>query len=145
MVGSADCACACACAQAAGACAISSVGPGAYGWLGEAAPDLERSVAFFRAVASTGQLPFYPYWLGSLCSGPTAARDFLCAMLEVPHFAGLKYTSGDLYTFEQLIALAPSMLGRPLNLLSGCDEVRTPSRAPWHARSFACIPAHTMA
>jgi dihydrodipicolinate synthase/N-acetylneuraminate lyase len=36
--------------------------------------------------------------------------------------AGLKYTMRDLYLFERLADLAPMVLGRRLNMLSGADE-----------------------
>jgi len=103
-----------------GAVAISSVAPGAYPWLGEPAATLPTAVQFFSSVARATELPFYPYWLGGALAD---AKQYLAAMRGIPTFAGLKYTSGDLYTLQQLRAWAPSVLGRELNLLSGCDEV----------------------
>ena len=108
-------------ADTSGAAAISTVAPGAYSWIEADAPDLKGCVHFFNAVASASTLPFYPYWLGTLAGG-VSARSFLMAMRDVPRFAGLKYTPRDLYIFQQLIDLAPSILGRRLNMLSGPDE-----------------------
>jgi N-acetylneuraminate lyase len=36
---------------------------------------------------------------------------------------GLKFTDNDFFTFQQVMALAPAIVGRPLNCLTGPDEM----------------------
>ena len=53
-----------------------------------------------------------------------------CHLPRFPRFAtilvdcvqGLKFTNRDMYLFERLIDLAPTILGRRLNMISGPDE-----------------------
>jgi len=105
-----------------GASAISSTVPGAYAWLRDekVKPDLSAAIEYFKTVAAATDLPFWPYWLGG--SLAASAPEFLKAMAEVPNFKGMKYTTPDMYTFQQIRFLALKE-GKPLNLVTGCDEM----------------------
>ena len=43
-------------------------------------------------------------------------------MFDLDCLKGLKFTNRDMYLFERLIDLAPTILGRRLNMISGPDE-----------------------
>lgn len=104
-------------AQESGAAALSSVVP----------PDGSDPVAHFAAIGAATELPFYVYHFAA--PGAISAQSFLEDMRQVPNFAGIKYTSKDFYTFEQLIAQKQKVLGgEPLNALTGPDEMAIAGR-----------------
>eukprot|EP00038_Savillea_parva_P008744 m.178884 g.178884 ORF g.178884 m.178884 type:complete len:318 (+) comp14645_c0_seq1:59-1012(+) len=109
-------------AKKCGAAAISATVPGAYAWLKneEVKPDLGVAIAYFKTVAGATDLPFWPYWLGG--SLASSAPEFLEAMNNVPNFKGMKYTTPDMYTFQQIRFLSEKA-GTPLNLVTGADEM----------------------
>lgn len=114
-------------AKQVGAAAVSSTVPGVYTWFKREGADqddakaatLESAISYFKQVGAATDLPFWPYWLGS--SGFTA-REFLDLMYQVPNFAGCKFTSKDMFTFQQIKSLSEAD-GRELTLVTGCDEM----------------------
>jgi len=114
-------------AKEVGAYAISSTFPGAYTWFKKDGKvvtppaSLDEAVKYFQQVAGATDLPFWPYWLGNgAFSG--SAREFLDLMYTVPNFAGSKFTSQDMYTFQQIKRLSEED-GKKLSLVTGCDEM----------------------
>lgn len=114
-------------AKEVGAAAVSSTFPGAYSWYkdGEVAePEYVTqagALEYFKKIASATDLPFWPYWLGQGgFSG--SAREFLDMMYQVPNFGGSKFTSTDMFTFQQIKALSQAD-GKVLTLVTGCDEM----------------------
>jgi len=105
-----------------GVSVISATVPGAYAWLrGEKHdPNLAEAVAYFKTLAGATDLPFWPYWLGG--SLAASAQEFLDAVKDVPNFHGMKYTTPDMFTFQQIKYISEAD-GKPLNLLTGCDEM----------------------
>jgi len=84
-------------------------------------------VAHFAAIGAASPLPFYVYHFAA--PGAISAETFLKDMIKVPNFAGIKYTSKDFYTFEQLIAHKQRICGGgPLNALTGPDEMAVAGR-----------------
>tara|TARA_B110000208_G_scaffold176169_1_gene222328 strand:+ start:296 stop:1231 length:936 start_codon:yes stop_codon:yes gene_type:complete len=105
-------------AKTAGATAVSSVTPGSYGR--EEPSDAAACRAYFMAVASATDLPFYAYLLGG--AAPSAAA-FLAEMEGIPNLVGVKYTKANFYVFQQIIDITGAQAGKaPLNMLSGMDE-----------------------
>lgn len=105
-------------ARDVGAAAVSSVVP----------PDGDDPVAHFAAVGAATALPFYVYHFAA--PGAISATSFLEDMRQVPNFAGIKFTSKDFFTFEQLIAQKQRICGGdPLNALTGPDEMAIAGRA----------------
>ena len=79
-------------------------------------------VTYFETIGAATDLPFYVYWVPSGISDLNA-DEFLTAMKTVPCLAGIKYTDKNFFKFQQLMALAPKILGFPLNALTGPDEM----------------------
>jgi len=104
-------------AEEQGVDAISSVVPV------DAPNNLQAAVDYFTGVGTVVKLPFYVYWVGSNMDQAVGARQFLGAMKAVPNFAGFKFTDTNFYTFQQLIAWAPEIIGSQLNGLTGPDEM----------------------
>eukprot|EP00041_Stephanoeca_diplocostata_P018877 m.399599 g.399599 ORF g.399599 m.399599 type:complete len:318 (-) comp21151_c1_seq7:151-1104(-) len=110
-------------AKEVGASAISSTVPGAYSAMfgEERKPNLAESIEYFKTVGGATDLPFWPYWLGN-SMGTDTAPAFLDAMKDVPNFSGMKYTTSDFFTFQQIRFLAEKR-GMELNLVTGADEM----------------------
>jgi len=83
---------------------------------------VEDITAYFTAVGAATDLPFYVYWVPSGVSEMNAG-PFLEMMKDVPNLAGLKYTDKNFFKFQQIMALAPKILGRELNCVTGPDEM----------------------
>jgi len=84
--------------------------------------EIKDIAAYFEAIGGAAELPFYVYWVpGGLSS--IGAAEFLQAMEHVPNIAGIKYTDKDFFKFEQIMTLAAKVLGKPLNCLTGPDEM----------------------
>ena len=104
-------------AKEAGASAVSSVTPGSYG---RDEPHDEAAVtAYFTAVASATDLPFYAYLLGGAAP---SAKAFLAQMASIPNLKGVKYTKANFYVFQQILDLSSADGAAPLNMMSGMDE-----------------------
>lgn len=104
-------------AHKTGADAVSSVVP----------PNGDDPIPHFAAIGAASPLPFYVYHFAA--PGAVSAESFLQDMVKVPTFAGIKFTSKDFYTFEQLIAHKQRILGGgPLNALTGPDEMAVAGR-----------------
>jgi len=104
-------------AHQVGADAVSSVVP----------PIGDEPVPHFAAIGAASPLPFYVYHFAA--PGAISAVQFLEDMKQVPNFAGIKFTSKDFYTFEQLIANKQRILGGgPINALTGPDEMAVAGR-----------------
>jgi len=104
-------------AHKAGADAVSSVVPA----------NGEDPIPHFAAIGKASPLPFYVYHFAA--PGAISAETFLKDMAKVPNFAGIKFTSKDFYTFEQLIAHKQRICGGgPLNALTGPDEMAVAGR-----------------
>lgn len=114
-------------AKVAGAYAVSSTFPGAYTWFKKDGKvvtppaSLDEAIAYFQDVAKATDLPFWPYWLGN-GAFKGSAREFLDLMYTVPNFAGSKFTSQDMFTFQQIKQLSEQD-GKQLTLVTGCDEM----------------------
>lgn len=106
-----------------GASAISATVPGTYKWIEKTfVSSIDEAAAYFTKVAGATDLPFWPYWLGSSFS--VSAKQFLDAMRNVPNFAGCKYTTTDMFTFQQIKFLSEQDKDGPvLTLVTGCDEM----------------------
>ena len=100
-------------AARAGAAAVSSLPP-LYYRVGEA----EVLEHYRRIAAAAEPLPFYAYHIPELTGVPLTTR-LLEGLLEVPGFAGLKWSDPDLAGLERAVA----MLGERADMLSGKDEV----------------------
>jgi len=83
---------------------------------------VEGAVKYFETIAGATDLPFYVYWVPSSISDMNA-DEFLTAMKTVPNLRGIKYTDKNFFKFQQVMSLAPKILGFPLNALTGPDEM----------------------
>lgn len=102
-------------AQAAGVTAVSAVPPYYF------KPNQTKVVAdcVAQIAAAAPDVPFYYYHIPRLTGVSVDVIDLAERCLEdVPTFAGIKYSSMALETFQTLSTLA----GGKLNLLFGCDE-----------------------
>lgn len=96
-----------------GADGVSAVAPIYY----SAGPDLVFE--HYRRIGAASDLPLYVYHLsvvGQIGLGP---RQYADRVLALPHIAGMKITTGDLYQFGVIHRHA----GDRLQLFSGADEV----------------------
>ena len=100
-----------------GAAAISSVVPT------DKPNDLGAAVEYFTELGSASTLPFYVYWVAKDADGTVLARQYLEAVKAVPNLAGIKFTDSNFFMFQQLHSLAPAVLGRGLNAMTGPDEM----------------------
>ncbi len=81
--------------------------------------DLNAAVDYYSKIStSTPNTPFYVYWRQETAVNATP-EQFLEAMSVIPNFAGLKFTSHDLYYFKRLKTISDGKL----NLLTGADEI----------------------
>jgi N-acetylneuraminate lyase len=104
-------------AHAIGFDAVSSVVP----------PNGDEPVKHFAAIGEASPLPFYVYHFAA--PGDISAEAFLQDMKRVPNFAGIKFTSKDFFTFEQLVAHKQRICGGgPINALTGPDEMAVAGR-----------------
>lgn len=104
-------------AESLGVSAISSVVPR------DRPGDLAAAVEYFTALGAATSLPFYVYWVASTAEGGMTARRYLNAVKDVPNLAGLKFTDMNFFLFQQIMALAEEIVGRPLNCVTGPDEM----------------------
>merc|ERR1711934_1217970 len=109
------------------ALAVHSKEAGAHGVSSVVPLDAPNNVAaaakYFTAVAGATDLPFYAYWVATDADMSVDARQYLEAMKDVPNFKGIKFTDKNFYMFQQLMYLAPSILGHRLNAVTGPDEM----------------------
>jgi N-acetylneuraminate lyase len=107
-------------AAAAGAAAVSCLPPFYYPLR------KEEILSHYRAVAeAAAPLPFYAYHIPEL-TGVPMTPELLACLLEIPRFAGLKWSDPDLFAMRQAV----DALGSRGDVLSGKDEL--------------CFPALTM-
>ena len=100
-------------AAAIGADAVSSVGPIYY-------PQTADMVfEHYRAIAGATQLPFFAYHFGMASSLKISVGEFCNRLLKIPHIAGIKYTSPDLFA----LGLIHQRCGQRLQIFSGADEL----------------------
>lgn len=92
-----------------GASAVSSVVPMYY------PPTLTSSMELYHRVAGATDLPFYAY---NFALPGCEVEAYVEALLQVPHAAGLKFTSFNMYELARLKIAG----GGRLNVLSGADE-----------------------
>ncbi len=99
-------------AQTCGVNGISSVGP--IYFTGNADSALEH----YRAIATSTDLPFFPYQLGDN-SIPGDIRSFIEKLMEIPNVEGMKLTTNQLLD----ISLIHNIAGDRLKLFSGSDDL----------------------
>eukprot|EP00927_Polykrikos_kofoidii_P003188 TRINITY_DN11269_c0_g1_i1.p1 TRINITY_DN11269_c0_g1~~TRINITY_DN11269_c0_g1_i1.p1 ORF type:complete len:335 (-),score=64.10 TRINITY_DN11269_c0_g1_i1:233-1183(-) len=85
--------------------------------------NLAAAAEYFAAVGAVTDLPFYVYWVAANADTSVNAEQFLEAMKGVPNFQGVKFTDSNFFLFQQLHYLAPSVLGHPINAITGPDEI----------------------
>lgn len=73
----------------------------------------------YRRIGAASDLPLYVYHLSVVNQINLGPRQYADRVLAIPHIAGMKITSGDLYQFGVLHVHA----GDRLRLFSGADEV----------------------
>jgi len=104
-------------AKDAGAAGVSSVVPL------DKPNNLAAAAEYFTAVGAASDLPFYVYWVAANADQSVTAEQYLQAMKSVPNFAGYKFTDTNFFQFQQLHYLAPTVLGHPINAVTGPDEM----------------------
>lgn len=100
-------------AQEAGAYGISTVAPIYY------QGGVQNSLAHYRAISSSVDIPFFPYHVGNQSIFGGDARSYLDQLLTLPNIKGMKLTTQNLYE----ISLMHIMAGDDLTLFSGADEL----------------------
>lgn len=81
--------------------------------------DLSAAVDYYSKIAyAIPHTPFYVYWRQETAVN-ASPEQFLDEMSRIPNFAGLKFTSHDLYYFKRLKKISDG----ELNLLTGADEL----------------------
>lgn len=81
---------------------------------------LDALIHFVARVAEAQEVPIYYYHIPALTGVNLDVAAFIEQAAEaIPNFAGVKYTSSDLYGFE----LARQAAGGRYDLLYGCDEM----------------------
>ena len=99
-------------AQTCGVDGISSVGPIYY------TGNAESALEHYRKIATSTELPFFPYQLGdNFIPGDTTS--FVEKLMEIPNVAGMKLTTNQLVD----ISLIHNYAGDRLKLFSGSDEL----------------------
>lgn len=98
-------------AEQAGVDAISSVPPFYYGF------SQAEIISFYRDLASSTSLPFFVYNIPAT-TGIDLSITLLDELFNIENIIGLKYTSGDIFTMEQIINLP----NKPITF-SGSDEM----------------------
>ncbi len=73
----------------------------------------------YRRIGAAGGLPLYVYHLGVVSQISLGPRQYAERVLSLPHVAGMKITSGDLFQFGVIHRHA----GERLRLFSGADEI----------------------
>jgi len=104
-------------AASVGAAGVSSVVPT------DKPNDLGAAAEYFTGIGAASDLPFYVYWVAAHADSSVDAAQYLEAMKSVPNFQGIKFTDTNFFVFQQLAYLAPSVLGHPLNAVTGPDEM----------------------
>jgi N-acetylneuraminate lyase len=79
----------------------------------------DACIAHTRAVAHAAQCPTFYYHIPYLTNVTPSVPDLLRMAAEVPHFAGIKYSSGDLRTIWTLLRASNGNL----TIFSGSDDV----------------------
>lgn len=100
-------------AEEAGAYGISTVAPIYY------QGGVQNSLAHYRAISSSVDIPFFPYHVGNQSIFGGDARSYLDQLLTLPNIKGMKLTTQNLYE----ISLMHIMAGDDLTLFSGADEL----------------------
>jgi N-acetylneuraminate lyase len=96
-----------------GADAVSSVAPIYY------PVSADGVFEHYRRIGAASELPLFVYHLQGITPASTSTADYVERLLALPHIAGMKITSGDLFQF----ALIHAAGGKRLRLFSGADEV----------------------
>jgi N-acetylneuraminate lyase len=96
-----------------GAEGVSAVAPIYY----PAGPDI--IFEHYRRIGAASDLPLYVYHLSVVNQVSLGARQYADRVMALPHIAGMKITSGDLYQFGVMHLHA----GDRLRIFSGADEV----------------------
>ena len=101
-------------AAGCGAAGISAIPPVYFG------NDLATEMKHYGAIASATSLPFFPY-INTMATGepPVAPKQYVEALLELPHITGSKITTRNLYTLGLIHHYAQDKL----KLYSGADEL----------------------
>ncbi|TKT87942.1 dihydrodipicolinate synthase family protein [Dyadobacter frigoris] len=100
-------------AQEAGVYGISSVAPIYY------QGGVQNSLAHYRAISSSIDIPFFPYHVGNQSVFGGDARYYIDQILTLPNIEGMKLTTQNLYEISLMHILA----GDDLILFSGADEL----------------------
>lgn len=103
-------------AREIGADGIASVEPVYY-----LQPWMEDLVVYYREISmSAPGIPFYSYYIPALTGYKTDYVDFCRrAILEIPDFAGIKYTNNNLVEYARLV----KGFGEGIDILFGSDEL----------------------
>jgi len=81
----------------------------------------EEAMIHFRAIGGASNLPFYVYWI--MASSDFTATEFIDAVKDVPHMAGMKFTSTNFYLFQQILDKSD------FNMVTGPDEMNIAGKA----------------
>lgn len=100
-------------AQQAGVYGISTVAPIYY------QGGVNNSLAHYRAISSSIDIPFFPYHVGNQSIFGGDARYYIDQILTLPNIKGMKLTTQNLYEISLMHILA----GDDLILFSGADEL----------------------
>lgn len=100
-------------AQEAGVYGISTVAPIYY------QGGVNNSLAHYRAISSSIDIPFFPYHVGNQSIFGGDARYYIDQILTLPNIKGMKLTTQNLYEISLMHILA----GDDLILFSGADEL----------------------
>ena len=100
-------------AQEAGVYGISTVAPIYY------QGGVDNSLAHYRAISSSIDIPFFPYHVGNQSIFGGNARYYIDQILTLPNIEGMKLTTQNLYEISLMHILA----GDDLILFSGADEL----------------------
>ena len=111
-------------AQFIGAKAISALAPNYF-----KPSHVEQLIQFLLPIANAApELPFYYYDIPSMTGVHFSLEDVLINAREyIPNFAGIKYSSPDLYELQKAMNIASSLNGEadklPVSFLYGVDEM----------------------
>jgi len=81
--------------------------------------DTNMTFDYYQEVAEAGNKPFYPYHAGFAMAGVPGAAEYARRLRALPHFAGIKFTDGNMYYLARLI----HFLGKDVVVFSGADEL----------------------
>ena len=107
-------------ARSIGAEAVSALSPYYF-----SPPSASNLIDFLLPVAqAAAPLPFYYYHIPSMTHATIDMEQFILMAVErIPTFAGLKFSSPDLYTLQRARQAAPLESGHSIEILFGVDEM----------------------